>query len=286
MTRWQGALMLIPALFFAGVALYMVLWNIYISFTNWSIFNPKPKFAGLSTYTALFHDMIFKLGITHSAIITAVVLVVGTVLGILFAGGLYFLKSNVQRSVYLSILLYPMTISSASAGLIAEFLYMRQIGIDWLLSMLHLPAINWLGTSLSSQLSVSLIEIWALTGLGTLFYLAAFLNIPKDIIEAARIDGASSIKILFKIIIPNSLSGFIIASSLLFLFSFKVFTVPYFLGGGFTNYYLTTATMYIYNAWFGEHFAEASADAVIITAIVTAVVVSYATYLLRKISRG
>ena len=284
MAKWQGALMLAPAIVFAGIALYFVLWNIYISFTNWSIFSPKPKLVGLSTYAELFRDMIFKLGLTHSAIITAIVLAVGTALSILFAGGLYFLRSNVQRSVYLSVLLYPMTVSSASTGLIAEFLYMRQIGIDWLLARLHLPAVSWLGTALMSQVSVSLVEIWALTGLGTLFYLAAFLGVPKDIIEAARIDGAGPFKILFRIILPNSLSGFIIATSLMFLFSFKIFTVPYFLGGGFTNYYLVTATMYIYNAWFGEHFAMASADAVIITVIVTIVVVAYATYLLKRIS--
>ncbi|MGC9071959.1 MAG: ABC transporter permease subunit [Acidilobus sp.] len=285
MARWQAAIMLLPVIFFSGFAMYMVLWNVYISLTNWSLLSPKPKFVGLQTYLSLLQDMIFKLGIKHSVIITLIILALGNLLGIFLAGGLYFLRSNLQRTVYLSVFLYPMTVSSASVGLIAEFLYMRAIGIDWLLMKLHLPQISWLGTETVAQISVSLVELWALSGLATLFYLAAFLGIPKDVIEAARIDGAGGLKILFRIILPNSLSGLIISSALLFLFAFKVFTVPYFLGGGFTNFYLTTATMYIYNAWFGEHFAKASADAVIITAIVTAVIVPYASYLLSRMRR-
>ncbi|MCE4623613.1 MAG: sugar ABC transporter permease, partial [Caldisphaeraceae archaeon] len=65
----KGALiMAIPTLFFSGVLLYLVAWNVYLSFLNWSLVNRVPRFVGLGTYSYLLHQYFFKVGAMHSAI--------------------------------------------------------------------------------------------------------------------------------------------------------------------------------------------------------------------------
>jgi glucose/arabinose transport system permease protein len=119
--------------------------------------------------------------------------------------------------------------------LIWLWLFNPQIGIDWVLTSLHLPTIPWLVTPTATYIALIIVEVWAYTGLATLFYLASFLSVDRSIIEAARLDGATGIGLLFRILLPNSMSGFIVATALLFLFSFRIFDIPFIMSGSATS---------------------------------------------------
>ncbi|MFP3227833.1 MAG: glucose ABC transporter permease GlcT [Caldisphaera sp.] len=278
----QGYLMVIPTLLFAGLLLVTVVWNVWLSFLNSSILVHKPKFVGLATYQYLFSQYFFKISTTHTIIFTIGLVAIGNVLGLLSAGLLYFIPNTVQRSLYLSIFIYPLAIASSTSALIWEWLLNPTIGIDWLLKLLHLPAPYWLGTSNMTLISMIMIEVWAYTGLATLFYLASFMNVDKTVIEAARLDKAGGLKILFKILIPNSMNGFIISTALLFLFSFRIFTIPFVLGGSATSPTLMTYVMYVYNLFISEYFSASAAMAVIVTIIAAAVILPFAIFGLMK----
>ncbi|AFZ70679.1 permease component of ABC-type sugar transporter [Caldisphaera lagunensis DSM 15908] len=278
----QAYLMVIPTLFFSGLLLVTVVWNLWLSFQNWSILVHKPKFVGLSTYQFLFSQYFFKISTTHTIVFTIGLIAIGNLLGLFIAGLLYFIPSNVQRSIYLSIFIYPLAIASSTSALIWEWLLNPTIGIDWLLKLMHLPAPYWLGTPNMSLLSMVMIEIWAYTGLAALFYLAAFMGIDKSIIEAAKLDKAGNFKILFRILIPNSMNGFIISTALLFLFSFRLFTIPFVLGGSATSPTLMTYVMYVYNLFISEYFSASAAMAIIVTIIAAAVILPFAIFGLMK----
>ena len=175
----------------------------------------------------------------------------------------------------MSIFVYPLTISSAASGLIFLWLFNSQIGIDVILGKLHLPQPNWLAGQ-NMFYSIILILLWMYSGIAMLFYLASFMNIDKSIIEAAYIDGASYFKIFWKILVPNSMTSFIISTTMLFLFAFRVFTIPYLVAGGFLNYYSETLLTYEYDLFYSSYFAQSAAVSIIVFIIAAAVVIPYA----------
>ena len=275
-------ILVLPVGVFSALLLYLVLWNAVVSFENWSLFNPHPVFVGFETYAKLFKSFGFSNSLIHSLELSAALVLIGNVLGILIASLLYFLSSNTARSVFLSIVIYPLAISMAVNGLIWLWLFNIHIGIDWLFTKIGLPAFPWLDSPSTTFPSLIVVTVWSYTGLAVLFYLAGFMNIDKTIIEAARIDGASSFKILYKILLPNSFNSFVVATALLFLFSFRIFSLPYVLGGGPSNVFLQTSVMYMYYLFTVEFFSRATAVATIITVIASIVIIPYALIIIRK----
>lgn len=279
----QIVLMALPTIILGALLLYMVFWNLYFSFKNWSLLVPiqRTSFVGLATYASLLKSLFFTKAVEHSFIYSAALVAIGDLLGLLLAGLLYFL-SNAQRSIYLSIFLYPLAISMATNGLIWDWFFNPLLGLDWLLARVGIPSVQWLNTETSTMISMFIVETWAYTGLAVLFYLAAFMGIEKEVVEAARIDGASGLKILFRILVPNSMNGFIVATALLFLFSFRMFSLPFVIGGGPTNLYLMTLAEYVYYGIYTEYFSQSAAASMIIVTIATAVIIPYALLGLKR----
>ncbi|MDP8002778.1 MAG: glucose ABC transporter permease GlcT [Caldisphaera sp.] len=275
-------IMALPTLFFAGLLMFTVIYNVWLSLQNYSILVRKPKFVGLATYSYLFSQYFFKISAIHTIIFTLGLVAIGNILGLLAAGILYFIPSNVQRSVYLSVFIYPLAIASSTSALIWEWLLDPIRGVDYVLKLMHLPAPYWLGSSSMALVSMVIIETWAYTGLAILFYLASFMNVDKSVIEAAKLDRASGTKILFRILIPNSMNGFIVATALLFLFSFRIFTIPFVLGGAATSPTMMTFVMYVYNLFISEYFSASAAMSVIVTLIAAAVILPFAILGLMK----
>ncbi len=275
-------ILVLPTAIFSAILLYLVLWNTVMSFMNWSLFNPKPVLVGLKTFITVASSFEFKNSLIHSLELSVILVLVGNALGILLAGLLYFLTSNKARSVFLSIIIYPLAISMAVNALIWLWLFNINIGIDWLFVRIGLPQFPWLSSTSTMFPSLIVVSVWAYTGIAALFYLAGFMNIDKTIVEAARLDGASSFKILYKFLIPNSTNSFIISTALLFLFSFRIFSLPYILSGGPTNVFLQTLVVYMYYLFTVEFFSQATAVATIITVIASIIIIPYALIIIRR----
>ncbi|AGJ63741.1 glucose ABC transporter permease GlcT [Saccharolobus islandicus] len=275
-------ILVVPTAVFSAILLYLVIWNAVISFMNWSLLNSKPTFVGLETYATVIRTFQFTNSLLHSIELSVSLVIIGNILGILIAALLYFLNSNKARSIFLSIVIYPLAISMAVNGLIWLWLFNIHIGVDWLLVRIGLPQIPWLSSTSTMFPSLILVTVWAYTGIAALFYLAGFMNIDKTIVEAARLDGTSAFKILYKILIPNSLNSFIIATALLFLFSFRIFDLPYVLSGGTTNIFLQTSELYMYYLFTVEYFSQATAVATIITLVATIIIIPYALTVIRR----
>ena len=271
----------VPVLAFAAILLYLIFWNAYYSFTDWSILHNVPSFVGFETYASVIVSSTFSNSIAHSFEISGVLVVVGNIIGILLAGLLFSIKNDRVRITYMSIFIYPLTISMSANALIFLWLMNPNIGINWLLGLLHLPQPAWL-TSHYTLYSVMLIIIWAYSGISMLFYLASFMNIDKSIIEAAYMDGARYFRIFRKLLVPNAMNGFIVSTALLFLFSFRVFTLPYVVSGGPANYYTQTMLTYQYFLFISSYFAQSSVIDTIVIVVALAVVVPYALIGMRR----
>ena len=280
--RRGTVILVIPTALFSVILLYLVLWNAGVSFTNWSLLNPKPSIVGLQTYTSVASTFQFTNSLIHSLELSVSLVVIGNLLGILLATLLYFLGSNGARSLFMSIIIYPLAISLAVNGLIWLWLYNINIGLDWVLAKIGLPQLPWLSSTSTMFPSLILVAVWAYTGIAALFYLAGFMNIDKTVIEAARLDGAGAFKIMYKLLIPNSFNSFVISTALLFLFSFRIFSLPFILSGGTTNIFLQTSVLYMYYLFTVEFFSSATAVATIVTVIATIVIIPYALIMIRR----
>lgn len=185
---------------FAIFQLYPFISSLIYSFTDYNIFD-APKFVGFSNYVKLFtkdrefwNSMRVTLQYTFITVPGKVILalIVAMILnrqlkGINFIRTVYYIPSLLSGSVAVSILW--------------KVLFMNDGFINSLLGAVHLPSVKWLGDPSTAVVTICLLEIWQF-GSSMVLFLSALKQVPKDLYEAARIDGASKPRIFFKITLP------------------------------------------------------------------------------------
>ena len=270
----------LPAVFFGAILLYFVLWNLYYSFRNSSLLVIHSSFVGFSTFSELFSFSIFKVTLIRSLIWSGSMIVLGNIMGILMALLIFFSKSNAAKNVYSSIFIYPLAVSTSATAVIWTWLFNYQQGINMILVNLHLPAYPWLDKSYSAFPSLIIVTMWVFSGLAAIFYYAAFQNVNRETLESARVDAAGPFRIAFRILLPEAKNAFIVATALIFLFTLRIFTIPYVSTG--LNPFTETAVIATYYYYIDEFFSVSSAYSIIIVIIAIAVIIPYALYGIKR----
>ncbi len=199
--------MMAPAALFLGV---FVLWPlvrlVFDSFFDISPIAGGPRtFVGLDNYRAALHSSAFTGAAVRTIAYTALVVTAEFLLGL--GAALLFSMLGQRSSVFRTFFLYPLMIAPIVAGLLWRFLLIDNIGIvNDLLSRVGLGssanAIGWLSNPHIVLFAVAIPDIWLTTSFMTLVLFAGLQNIPAELIEAARIDGAGSWRMLTRIILP------------------------------------------------------------------------------------
>ncbi|MCJ1697124.1 sugar ABC transporter permease [Rathayibacter caricis] len=163
------------------------------------------EFVGLGNYATAFGSPDFLNASWRTLVYTIVVVTLEFVLGLGVA--LLFTALGDASRVFRTIFLYPLMIAPIVAGLLWRFLLIDNFGIvNEVLSrvgILSSPGqIAWLSDPSIALFSVAIPDIWLTTSFVTLVLFAGLQNIPGDVIEAARLDGARYPAILFRIVIP------------------------------------------------------------------------------------
>jgi ABC-type sugar transport system permease subunit len=256
--RWQELkhsvnwLYLIPALlFFVGYQLYPLLHVLYISFTDYHFLRQEPAdFIGLKNFTDAIADPVFLIGLWRAAIFTAIFLP-GVIFIPLFVA---ILVDRVQNptvaSIYRLILLIPAVIPGPMIFVLWRWLYDFEVGpINVILiNYLHLfnfrNAPQWVGDSPLSLPAIAMMEWWWGLGYHTMFFLAGLAAIPKELFEAARVDGANEWKMFWHVTLPRLRPIFLILVVLRFGTAMAVID-EFLIMGGF-NRSLPTYTWTVY----------------------------------------
>lgn len=162
-------------------------------------------FVGFGNYITAFTDPEFGNSAWRTAVYTAIVVFFEFAIGLLVA--LLFATIGDRSRVFRTIFLYPLMIAPIVAGLLWKFLLSDNFGIvGQLLATAHLlpspNAIQWLSDPKIALVSVSIPDVWLTTSFITLVLFAGLQNIPGDVLEAARLDGARYPTLLFRIVIP------------------------------------------------------------------------------------
>jgi len=203
------------------ILIYPIIRTFYMSFTDNDGLNP-PNIIGLANYSRLFFDTQYILPIKNTIIWTIFASFFPVTIGFLFAYSIQFLP----RSNFFQILIYiPATVSAAAAGVLFGFILDTSGLFNAILTILGFEELtrDWLFQIPENTYSMITAYTWQATGINMMIFLVGLQGLPKEPMEAAKIDGASGFTLIFKIIIPMIMPYFVIASLLALINSFRVF---------------------------------------------------------------
>lgn len=264
-----------PALLLIGVFIFIpLLLSAYYGFMDWDGIGAK-RFIGLENYKNAIQDAKFWSSVWHStllAIFSALSLIGYLIIALILASKIK--GADLLRKIYL----IPMLLSSVAIAQLWIKIYNPTNGIlNWILMKLgsdNPPA--WLADPNIVLYAIFLPIIWQYAGFYILIYYAALKNVPESVIEAARIDGATPVKIAYQIKLPLIKGIIKVTIVLAIIGSLKYFDLIYVMTNGGPNGASEVMASYMYKlAFSGNNFGYGSAIGflmLLITLIVTVVI--------------
>lgn len=275
-------LFLAPALLLLLVWRYFpIVWGLRESFyTNALNFNAGREFVGLENFRWLFDDPTFWNSLEVTMVFNAIVNPLQTVLAFLLA--LFINRSIRGIGAFRTVLLLPIAISINISALAWGLALNADYGlVNGLLEFVGLERQLFLRSVDQAMPTMIGIVSWIGVPLWTLFFLAGLQNIPADVVEAARLDGANRFQVLYQIILPlmRRVLAFVLVS--VTVANLTLFAPPYLLTRGGPQ---ESTNLMLYDAWqrgFVYSDLGASAAMTMILLGITAIVVAFEFLLLR-----
>lgn len=271
-----------------GLSLYAVLFlyptisALYYSLTNWDGLSPSYQFVGLQNYQKVSEDIIFRKAMGNNVKFMLTVVLVQTVVSLFLALQIY---KTTKWNVFLRALFFlPTILSSVSVGFIWTFIYDSNLGaVNLMLQNIGLGGVaqNWLGDPKIAIFSIAAVQAWAHNGQMAVLFIAGLLSIPKELKEAAILDGASQIRLFFRIIWPLLAPAAALVVSYTTIQSFKAFDLVFTMTGGGPNYSTEILSTYIYSSAFLNYTFGKAATASVYFMILIAVITFVQFKLLR-----
>ena len=199
--RWAYTFISPFYILFAIFGLYPMLLSLYLSFTRWKGVGPI-EFAGLVNFGLILKDKVFWQSMINGVILFF--LYVPVMLFLALALAVILNSGRVKGFRFFRTLIFlPFITNMVAAGFAFRILLEKQNGLlNVLLKYASLSPIPWLEDVWWARISLSLLIIWAWLGYNMVIMLAGLQTIPRDLTEAALIDGASPIQAFFRVIIP------------------------------------------------------------------------------------
>ncbi|GAA1132000.1 sugar ABC transporter permease [Kribbella jejuensis] len=253
--------------------------SLYFSLTRWSLF--ESKFIGLDNFKLFFQEPQLVKGFTNTLIYAVVTSGSKVVLGLLLA---VLLTSQIVARGYLrSVVFFPVLVSTIGVGLTFTVLMNPDQGlINKSLAAIGIQGPGWLTDPKWALLSVAAVDVWKGVGLATLIYIAGIVSIPREYIEAARVDGAGSWQQFRRIVLPLSRPATVTVIILSLIGGLRSFDLIWAMtrgGPGFTSDVIASVIYKQYQAGF---YGLSTAGNVVLFVVVTAIILPLSWALNRK----
>ena len=273
----------IPAWVFLSVTILIpFVYGIYISFLNINLasFLP-PSFVGIDNYKNVLLASETWTTFRITLIITVVGLLTQIPLGVVLALALH---ENLRGTrIFRSILITPMLLTPVAVGLTYRFMFDTDLGvINWALSLLEIEKVNWLGSQTSALIAIIIVDSWQSIPFVMLLVLAALTAISPSLYEAARVDGASSAQIFYRITLPLITPTLLVITMIKIMDFLKLFDTLFILTRGGPGNATTTLGLWTYKT--GFIFLELSRAAAL--GVLVALITLPVYFLWRKASKG
>jgi len=273
---WVRRAALTPYVFLApGLALfvafrvYPLLDGLRLSFTNARLGRAQYAFVGLANYERLLEDTRF-----HASLVNTAFYAVASTLPILAIPLLLAVALNrgiALRTFLRSAFFFPFTLSVVTVGLTWLWLLDPVVGpFNYYLKALGIPVRSWLADPTTAMWAIIVTSVWWVTGYYLVIYLAGLQDIPRELYEAAALDGAGGARAFWAITLPLLRPVFLFVFVTHVIGSFQIFGQVFILTQGGPGDATRTVVQHLYETAFQNffHFGSASAMAWVLFALI------------------
>lgn len=272
MKRYRSLLLF----FLPGTALYLLLFvypsvtGLYYSLTDWDGLSPAYRFVGLDNYAVLAEHIVFHKSLVNNLKFMLAVVLLQFLVSLLLS--LQLSRSSRVNVALRSLYFVPTVISSVAVGFIWTFIYDPTLGLlNSLLEHAGLADLsqNWLGNPNLAIFSLAFVQAWAHIGQMVILFVAGLQSIPAELVEAARLDGATRWTLFRRVTWPLLAPAATIVAAYTTIQSFKAFDLIFTMTGGGPNYATEILSTFIYSAAFTNYtYGLASAASMFFLALI------------------
>lgn len=283
---WRRRGPLLPALIFMVIVTQIpFLLTLYYSTLSWNLVRPGSRqFVGLNNYLAVIQDSQFWSVAWNTVLLIVGVVIISAFLGLLFA--LLLDRAFPGRGVVRTLLITPFLITPVAAALIWKTTILDPNNgiLNWLLSLVGIGPVDWIGQFPLAMVMVEL--VWQWTPFMMLLILAGLTSMPRDQLEAGRVDGATGFQLFRELTLPHLRRFIELGVVLGAIYLVNTFDAIYMMTQGGPGVASANLPFYIYQrAFLGFDMGQAAAMGVVVV-IFTMVIASFALRLIFKSFSG
>ena len=211
------------------VTAYPLAYALVLSLYRYRLTDPDGReFVGVQNYVTVLTDPVWWSAVSTTAIITVISVAVELVLGFAFAWVMFRILRG--RSLIRTAILVPYGIVTVVSAFVWRYGF--QLDSGFVNQWFGLGDFNWFGERWSSLFVITLSEIWKTTPFISLLLLAGLVQVPEELMEAAKVDGATAWQRLRKVVLPNMKAAIMVAVLFRTLDAWRIFDNPFVMTGG------------------------------------------------------
>ncbi|MCO5734169.1 carbohydrate ABC transporter permease [Rhizobium sp. SSA_523] len=209
-------------------------------------------FTPYRNFQTLINDEIFRIALINTVIFAVASVIIETVLGLAIA--ILVASVTAFKGIMRTVLIIPVLMPPVAIGSMWKLMYSYDFGVfNQFFTWIGYGPVNWLGSPSLALISVIIVDIWHWTPFVFLILFAAVEGLPKEVIEAARVDGATNRDITFKIIIPLLKPAIAVAMLFRTILAFKVFDQIFLLTSGGPGTSTEVVSLHLYKVFFAQN---------------------------------
>ncbi|MBQ8932906.1 MAG: sugar ABC transporter permease [Lachnospiraceae bacterium] len=265
---------------FCAVVIVPFVYGLYLTFTSWDGVSATKPFVGMANYASTFADADFWKALARTAVYSVISVILVNVVAFILA---FLVTSGVKgQNFFRAGFFVPNLIGGIVLGYIWKFVFNRAlVALGTSLSVGALST-SWLATTSGAMFCLIIVSVWQYAGYMMLIYVAGFMSVSNDVIEAAKIDGCTNMQTIVHISVPLMVSSFVQCLFLTITRCFMVYDVNLSLTKGEPFNSSVMAAMHVYNTAFTyKDYGTGQAEALILF-IVCAVVGVLQVYIGKK----
>jgi ABC-type sugar transport system permease subunit len=280
-SRWPMLFIAPFFVLFAVFFLYPLVFSLWLALHSTRGLG-RTEFVGVGNFELLLRDPLFWGSMGNAIILFFIYVPLMTVLAVVLASVLNAGLLRLQ-GLWRALIFLPHITSMVAAGYTFRLLLERDGGyVNTALSLVGVSPIPWLDDGWWARISLGLLMIWAWLGYNTVIMLAGLQTIPRELVEAAKVDGADRMQALLRITVPLLKPVIVFAVTLSVIGTFAMFAEPFVLTRGGPARATETPVMQIFSTTFEEiRYGYAAAMAFVYFAVVVTVTIIQLVFVTR-----
>jgi multiple sugar transport system permease protein len=258
-------------MFFLMFVAYPLIFSLVLIFHRWDIVTPM-QWVGLKNFERLINDPLFIKSILNTLTFLCIHIPLQIVVALGFA---LILNSRIRfRSLFRTIYFLPVVVSGVVVTILWQQLYSFDSGLlNKLLMLFGIPKIAWIVSPEVAMPSIAIMATWKNVGIYIIMFLVGLQNIPNELYECSKIEGASRVQQFVSITLPLLNPTIVVVLVLSTIGGFSLFIEPYVMTGGGPMQSTLSAVLYIYNqAFYFNHMGYAATLGVVFALVIFAII--------------